>query len=112
MLCGRKFALEPGTENETPWLSKNSFAPSRLTRSRPPVDSWVSLAVPVVCAAVFALVEAGWFKAVPLALREPLINPGGTRYCFVSKSLLISLIGMIGTAYGSILTFNPAWLAM
>ena len=41
-----------------------------------------------------------------------LMKPGGTRYSFVSRSLLCSLIGIIETAYGSTFTFKPAWLAM
>ena len=45
-------------------------------------------------------------------LTELLMNPGGTRYSFVKRSLLCSLIGMIETAYGSTFTFNPAWLAI
>ena len=53
LLSGRKFALAP-SGNGTPWLSRNSFAPSRFTSCWPPVDSWVSLPVPagsaVLCA--------------------------------------------------------------
>ena len=41
-----------------------------------------------------------------------LMKSGGTRYSFVIKSLLCSLIGMIDTAYGSTFTFSPAWFAM
>ena len=47
-----------------------------------------------------------------LAFKDPLINPGGTRYSFVSRSLLCSLIGMMEMAYGSTFTFSPACVAM
>ena len=115
LLCGRKFALAPGG-NGTPWLSRKSLAFSRLMSCEPPVDSTVSLPVP--CGAdTDCLVAADWLPFPPegvlLSADGPtlivvLINPGGTRYSFVIRSLLCSLIGMMETAYGSTFTFNPA----
>src|SRR4051812_15787299 len=101
LLSGRKCALAPGG-NCTPWLSRNSLAPSRFTSCRPPVLSCVSLPVPTAGAAAAPGVAGSGDPELANAdgpmLTDVLINPGGTRYSLVNKSLLCSLIGMIETA--------------